>query len=162
MSGMTVVSGRIENQLIMEGNSSHAIQLSFVFDLKTSSFNGILRALNAQDVTIVALSFLENCETTTVRCVVNYPDVARKVCLEQKIHCLEAKVLALELDSISDLAKVSNILFSAEIKIYYMYPFLMRPMGKVGLVVQTENNEFATNILSSTGIQTLSQDNIAR
>ncbi|MDR1401716.1 MAG: hypothetical protein LBI81_02035 [Puniceicoccales bacterium] len=159
---MAVMGGHTNDHLVMQRDFSHAIQFSFIFDWRAPSFNGMLRALSAQDVTIVAISFLENFETTIARCVVNYPDIARRVAQEQIIHYHETTVLPIELDSASDMVKVSNTLFSAEIKIHYLYPFLTRPRGKVGLVLQTENNAFAANILASTGIQIISQDDIAR
>lgn len=155
----------VENKIsheVIKNDASPIIQFSLLLDGKNISFNSILKLLIAEDVSILAVSFLENVETTTIRFVVNYPDEVRKVCLKSTISYHETKVLGVEVNNIGEMAQVVNTIFSAEVKMHYMYPFLVRPGGKIGIILQTENNEFATNILHRTGIKTISQSEIGR
>jgi hypothetical protein len=57
---------------------------------------------------------------------------------------------------------VVNTLLATEAKMHYMYSFVVRRGGKIGRILQTENNEFATNVLPQTGIKTFSQNDIGR
>ncbi|MDR2776684.1 MAG: hypothetical protein LBB17_01395 [Puniceicoccales bacterium] len=150
------------DQVIMEDVFSPVIQFSVLLGGKNISFNSMLKALSVEDVSILAISFLENFETATIRFVVNYPDIVRKFCSKNAISYHETKVLGIEVDSIDRVVQVVNIIFSAEVKIHYMYSLLVRPGGKIGIILQTENNEFATNILHQTGIRTISQSDIGR
>ncbi|MDR2628474.1 MAG: hypothetical protein LBC30_00540 [Puniceicoccales bacterium] len=155
------VKDRID-QVVMENVSSPIVQFSMLLDGKNISFNSILKALSVEDVSILAISFLENFETATIRFVVNYPDIVRKFCSKNAISYHETKVLGIEVDSIDKIAQVVNTIFAAEVKMHYMYSFLVRPGGKIGIIFQTENNEFATNVLHQTGIKTISQNDVGR
>jgi hypothetical protein len=148
--------------VVASGDSSPVIQFSFSVDWKTSSFSGVLGALDASDVIILAVSFFENFENTMVRCVVNYPDEARKVFSEQGISWHENEILAIETGNVADMPKIVKAIFAAEIKLHYMYAFLTRPQGRIGFVIQTENNEFAASVLGRSGMKTLSQGDIGR
>jgi hypothetical protein len=108
------------------------------------------------------MSFLDNFETTVLRCVVNYPDVMRKTLASHGINFFETRVLAVEMDSVLELSKVCNAILSAEVKIHHMYSLLTRPNGKVGIIVQTENNEFAAAVMHRLGIKTIAQNDIGR
>jgi hypothetical protein len=143
-------------------DSSPVVQFSLIFDWKNFRLNEILKSMNAKGVSILAVSFLENSETVTVRCVVNYPDEARRILIDQRIKFFENEAMAVEIDSVNDMARVTNAIFAAEIRMHYMYALLIRPNGKIGIVMQTENNEFATGVLNNIGITTLSQSDMWR
>jgi hypothetical protein len=162
LAGMVVsVKDKID-QVAVGDVFSPIIQFSVLLDGKNMSFNSMLKALSAEDVSILAISFLENFETATIRFVVNYPDMVHKFCSKNMISYHETKVLGIEVDSIDKVAQVVNTIFAAEVKMHYMYSFLVRPGGKIGIILQTENNEFATNVLHQTGIKTISQNDIGR
>jgi hypothetical protein len=152
----------VENKIAMENVFSPIIQFSILLDGKNISFNSILKALSAEDVSILAISFLKNFQLTTIRFVVNYSDMVRKFCSKSMIHYHEAKILGVEVDNIGKVTQVVNIISAAEVKMHYMYSFLVRPGGKIGIILQTENNEFAANILHRTGTKTISQNDIGR
>jgi hypothetical protein len=138
------------------------VQFSLLLDCKTPSLCSLLKLLASGGISILAVSFLENFETSIIRCVVNYPGVARRIFAEKTICFHETKVLGVELQNVDEIGKLTNAIFAAELKICYMYSFLIRPGGQVGLVVQTENNEFAANVLGCSGIRTISQHDIGR
>jgi hypothetical protein len=138
------------------------IQFSFLLDGRPTSLNFIAKMLGPNDLTLLALSFLENSETATVRCVVNYPDTMRKIFADAALQLIETKVMAIEISTPNDLPKVINTIFAAEVKLHYMYPFITRPNGKIGIILQTENNPFASTVLQQAGIRTISQSDIGR
>ncbi|MDR1890680.1 MAG: hypothetical protein LBQ23_00640 [Puniceicoccales bacterium] len=155
----------IENkidQVVMESVFSPIIQFSLLLDGKNISFNSILKSLAAENVSILAVSFLENFETATIRFVVNYPDEVRKFCSRNTISYHETKVLGVEVDNMDEIAQAVNTISAAEVKIHYMYAFFVRFGRKIGIILQTENNEFAANVLHRIGIKTISQNDIGR
>ncbi|MDR2737981.1 MAG: hypothetical protein LBB18_03520 [Puniceicoccales bacterium] len=138
------------------------VQFSLMLDTRVLMFNSVLKSLHRDGVSILAVSFLENFETATIRCIVNYPDIARKVFSEKMVLYHEANVMAVEMNGVDELPNVFNAISAAEMRVHYMYPFLARPGGKIGLIMQTENNEFTANILTRIGIRTISQNDVGR
>ena len=138
------------------------IQFSLFFDGKQSALATLLGALNNAHVTILAINFLENSETGVIRCIVNYPEIARKIFEKFFIHFYETTVVGIEVDRADDMPKILNEIFSAEVKLQYAYPLITRPNNKIGLILQTENNNFVSQMLQRTGKKIITQNDIAR
>lgn len=152
----------VEESHVTTKSNDDIVQFSLLLDGKSLSYNNIIKLCSTNDVTISAFSFLENFDTTIMRFVVNYPDHAQKILSEKGIGYYMTNIVGVELDQQTELLNFFNTLFAAEIRVHYAYSFLSRPHGKIGMLLQTENNEFATNLLSSIGIHVLSQDDIGR
>jgi hypothetical protein len=159
---MTVSDGSNLTLSVAGDDFVPVVQFSFSLDFSAGSPDFVLKPLNARAVSILALSFLENSESTIVRCVVNYPDVARKVFSEKSVFFYETHVLAIEINSVDEIFSVWSAISAAEMKINYMYPFLERPGGRIGLIIQTENNSFTDGVLRHVGIKIISQNDIWR
>ena len=71
-------------------------------------------------------------------------------------------MVAVELDSEADIAKVTLALVQAEINIHYTYPFVTRPNNRSALAISLEDNELASETLRRHQINVLSQNDIAR
>ena len=151
-----------DTHAIATKDNNDIVQFSVFLDGKSLSYNNIIKLCSANEITISGFSFLENFDTTVMRFVVNYPDYAQKILSENGVGYYTSDIIGVELDQQIELLNFSNMLFAAEIKLHYMYSFLSRPHGKIGLLLQTENNEFTKNMLSSTGFRILSQDDIGR
>lgn len=162
LAHMSATIGNEIAKLVAKDEFLPVIQFAFLLDGKPAAFNSMLKSFAANDLTILAISFLENSETAIVRCVVNYPDAMRKIFAETEIQCVETKVMAIEIATPSDMSKVINAIFAAEVKLHYMYPFITRPNGKIGIVLQTENNAFAATVLRRAGMKTISQSDVGR
>ena len=101
-------------------------------------------------------------DTRTLRIVVDYPERAEAVLNEHNFAHDDVPVVAIELQSESQLKDVTSILLKAEINIHYVYPFLFRPNGRYGLVVRTEAQELAASVLATHGITVIGRGDIAR
>ena len=146
------------------GNKSFGkvIQFSVFFGDQIGFQNPIFRIFHATDVSVLAFSFLENFDGSIMRFVVNYPSIAKNILSEKNLQFSTNSIVAVEINSVQDVSKISNIMFAAEIRTHYMYPFLSRPNGKMGIAIQTENNGFTSDILSHAGIRIISQEDIGR
>jgi hypothetical protein len=94
--------------------------------------------------------------------IVNYTDQTRDLLHVNNIHFYEHDVVVLEIDSESDLKRVTCALVEAEINLHYTYPLLMRPNGKTGLVIRCEEPDLAEEILRKHHIVVLKERDIAR
>lgn len=148
--------------MVSTKSNGDIIQFSVLLDGKSLSYNNIIKLCSTNEITISAFSFLENFDTTVMRFVVNYPDCAQKILSENRVVYYTTNIVGIDLDQQTELLNFSKMLFAAEIKLHYIYSFLSRPHGKIGLLLQTENNEFTKNMLSSMGFKVLSQDDIGR
>jgi hypothetical protein len=97
-----------------------------------------------------------------IRIIVDYPEKAEEVLIEHRFAYETVPVVAIELQSESQLKDVTRFLLGAEINIYYVYPFLFRPNGRYGLVLRTEAQDLAASVLQTHGIQVIGRGDVAR
>ncbi|HCR37047.1 MAG TPA: acetolactate synthase [Opitutae bacterium] len=138
------------------------IQFSIFADNKVGRLNDLTMLLASNDLQILALCSLDTTDSSIVRMVVNYPEQARELFAKHGYTSNEANVIAVEIDSEEYLRQVTCALVQAEINIHYIYPFVMRPHGKTGLVIRLEDNELARDVLTRNQVRVLTQADIAR
>lgn len=68
----------------------------------------------------------------------------------------------MEIEDESRLKLVTSALVQAEINIYYIYPFIVRPNGRAALAISLEDNDLAADIMSNSGLTVLRQSDITR
>lgn len=137
-------------------------QFSIYAENKVGRLNEILAILSANNVHIMALCSVDTTDCTIIRIIVDYFEQAAALLEENAFPFTVAEIIAVELDSEEQLKKVTSTLVETEINIHYIYPFLMRPYGKSGLVIRLEDNELAISILRQHQVNVLSQEDIAR
>lgn len=137
-------------------------QFSVYAENKVGRLNEILSILSANNIHIMGLSSVETTDSTIIRVIVDYFEQAAALLEENAFPFTIAEIVAVELDTEEQLKKVTCALVEAEINIHYIYPLLMRPHGKSGLVIRLEDNELAISILRKHQINILSQEDIAR
>ena len=138
------------------------LQLSIFLTNKAGRLEEILTHLSQADVHVQAITVQESTECSVVRIIVNYPAEARRV-----LHCngcnfTIVQVVAIEFDNVDQIRTITNSLYQAEINIHYMYAFLTRPNGRMGLVLNVEDHELASSILHTRGLTVIQQSDIAR
>jgi hypothetical protein len=67
-----------------------------------------------------------------------------------------------EIDTEAQLKTVTLALVQAEINIHYIYPLLMRPHGKTGLILRLEDPELAAEVLKRNNVKVLAQNDLSR
>jgi len=118
--------------------------------------------LKNHNVHIVATTILDTTDSAIIRLIVDDPDGARELMVNNDFPYTECNVLAVEIADESRLKGVLAALLEAEINIHYIYSFLKRPEGRSALVISVEDPETAAQALNGRGHKVLTQGDISR
>jgi hypothetical protein len=94
--------------------------------------------------------------------IVDDPDRAQELLVNNDFPYSEGEVLAVELTDESELKGVLAALLEAEINVFYVYSFIKRPEGRSALVISTEDVDVAAQAINQRGYRVLTQHDIAR
>ena len=137
-------------------------QFTIFAENKVGRLNDLVMALGAKGIHIMALCLIDTTDSTIMRFIADYPEIVRDFFEEQKYAFTMIDVVGVEIESEEEIKKVTCALVQAEINIHYLYPFLMRPSGKSGLIIRMEDQDLACEVLRATSIKVLTQADIAR
>jgi len=129
-------------------------RLGRLFDLST--------LLRANNVHVVGITVLDTTDSAIVRFMVDDPDRARELMVNNDFPYVECDVLAVEIVDESQLNTILATLFEAEINIHYIYSFIKRPEGRCALAINAEDADIAAQALGQRGFRVLSQRDISR
>ena len=136
------------------------------FSVFTANQVGRLHELTAllkqNDVHVMAITVLDSADSAIVRVVVDDPDKARELMINNDFPYSEADLLVVEIDDESSLTAVLSALLEAEVNIHYIYSFIKRPKGKAALALSVEDPDVAAQAVGQRGYKILSQSDIAR
>jgi len=144
------------------GSADVVKQFSVFAENKVGRLHDVVKLLAGKDVHVLALCLVDTTDSTIIRLVVDYPETAAPLLSEHGFSHSLAEVLAVEIDTEARLHQVTASLVQAEINIHYIYPFLMRPHNKTGLVLRLEDAELAAEVLKRNQITVLTQSDLAR
>lgn len=129
-------------------------RLGRLFDLTT--------LLKTNNVHVVGITVLDTTDSAIVRFIVDDPDRARELMVNNDFPYVECDVLAIEILDEAQLNGVLAALFEAEINIHYVYSFIKRPDGRSALAINAEDEDIAAQALSKRGYRILTQRDISR
>jgi hypothetical protein len=115
-----------------------------------------------KNVHVMAITVLDTTDSAIVRLIVDDPDRARELMINNDLPYVESDVLAVELADESELKGVLSALVEAEINVHYIYSFIKRPQFKGALVINVEDADVASQALSQRGFKILNQGDISR
>ncbi len=138
------------------------IQISIHADNKVGRLNEILDILKTHDIHLIGLSILDTTDSSIIRIIVDYPEEAQHLLEANKFSFVSSELVAVEINSESEIHKVTHALVQAEINIHYIYPFIARPSGRSALAISLEDNDLATDTLSRHQITVIGQNDITR
>lgn len=118
--------------------------------------------LKENNVHIIALTVLDTTDSAIVRFIVDDPEKARELMINNDFPYVECDVLAVEIADESQLKSVLAALFEAEINIHYIYSFIKRPDGRSAVSINAEDDDVASQALTQRGFRVLSQRDISR
>ncbi len=118
--------------------------------------------LKQNNVHVMAMTVLDTTDSAIVRFVVDDPDRARELLVNNDFPYVECSVLAVEISDESQLKGVLAALFEAEINIHYIYSFIKRPEGRCAVAINAEDDDVAAQALSRQGFRVLTQRDITR
>jgi len=118
--------------------------------------------LKDSNVHIIALTVLDTTDSSIIRLIVDDPDKARELMVNNDFPYSECDVLAVELGDESELRAVLAALLEAEINIHYVYAFLKRPADRAALALSVEDADIAAQSLAQRAFRVLTQRDISR
>jgi hypothetical protein len=110
----------------------------------------------------MALTVLDTTDSAIVRLIVDDPDTARELMVNNDFPYSEGEVLAVELTDESELNGVLAALVEAEINVHYVYSFMRQPADHTVIALNVEDTDVAAQALSLRGFKVLTQHDISR
>jgi hypothetical protein len=137
-------------------------QFSVFVQNRVGRLNDLTALLKANEVHVMAITVLDTTDSSIVRLIVDDPDKARELMVNNDFPYTECDVLAVEIVDESQLRDVLKALLEAEINIHYIYSFIKRPEGKSALAINVEDSEVAAQSLANYSFRVLGQRDISR
>ena len=137
-------------------------QFSVFAENRVGRLHDLTALFRMNDVHLIALTVLDTTDSAIVRVIVDDPDKARELMVNNDFPYTEGEVLAVEVTDESELNGVLAALFEAEINVHYVYSFIKRPEGRGALAINVEDGDVAAQALSTRGYRILTQSEIAR
>lgn len=137
-------------------------QFSVFTENRVGRLHDLTSLFKAHNVHIMALTVLDTTDCAIDRLIVDDPDKARELMVNNDFPYAECNVIAVEIADESQLTGVLAALLEAEINIHYIYSFIKRPEGKSALAINTEDGDVAAQALSQRGFRVLTQRDISR
>jgi hypothetical protein len=138
------------------------IQFSVFTENRVGRLHDLTGLLKRNNVHVMAITILDTTDSAIVRLVVDDPDKARELMINNDFAYAECNIVAVEIVDESELNGVLAALFEAEINIHYIYSFIKRPQFKGVLAMSVEDEEVASQALTNRGFKVLSQSDISR
>jgi hypothetical protein len=137
-------------------------QFSVFAENRLGRLYDLISLLKQHNVHVMGMTVLDTTDSAIVRFIVDDPDKARELMVNNDFPYVECTVLAVEISDESQLKGVLAAFFEAEINIHYVYSFIKRPEGKCAVVINAEDDDVAAQALSTRGFRVLTQRDISR
>lgn len=137
-------------------------QFSVFAENRVGRLYDLISLLKSSNVHVMAITVLDTTDSAILRLVVDDPDKARELMVNNDFPYTEVDVLAVEIIDEADLKGVLAALLEAEINIHYVYSFIKRPEGKYALAINVEDADVAAQALGKHGYKVLTQRDISR
>jgi hypothetical protein len=137
-------------------------QFSVFAENRLGRLHDLTTVLKENNVHVMGITVLDTTDSAIVRFIVDDPEKARELMINNDFPYVECDVLAVEINDESQLNGVLAALFEAEINIHYIYSFIKRPEGRCALAINTEDADVASQALGKRGFRVLTQRDISR
>lgn len=137
-------------------------QFSVFAENRVGRLNDLSAIFKEHHVHIMAITVLDTTDSAIMRIIVDDPDRARELMVNNDFPYTENEILAVEIGDESKLRAVLAALFEAEINVHYLYSFIKRPGDAAALALHVEDGDVAAHALSRCGFRVLTQHDISR
>ena len=138
------------------------VQFSVFTPNRVGRLHDVVQVFASRDVHVLALTVLDTTDSAILRLVVDDPDRARELLKENAFAYTESHVVAIELGSPQELARLMSVLLGAELNIHYLYSFIPSPGGKSILGLSMDDNDLAEQVIKRHQFAVLKQADISR
>ena len=143
-------------------NAKPILQFSVYAENKVGRLNDIIGLLTHANLHILAMTVNDTTDSAIIRIVADYHEEASGTLRKANCTFNEVEVLAVEVNQLADIHKVTCALVQAEVNLHYIYPFHGRPSGSTAFAMRLEDSDIATSVLESCGITVLTRDDLTR
>jgi hypothetical protein len=127
-------------------------QFSVLLENRVGVMMELVRAFEASQNRIVALSVHDSADCAIFRMVLRDPERARETFEQNHWPFVETDLLVVQLpDGPQPLAKICKALLATEINIHYAYPLMLNPHGQPAMALHVDSHETAVSTLQSQG-----------
>jgi hypothetical protein len=137
------------------------VQFSVFTPNRLGRLHDLIRLMNAREVHVLALMVLDTTDSAIIRVVVDDPDRARELLVNEGFPFTESRMVVVEVLP-TELNRLMAALLEAELNINYLYSFIPQPEGKPLVGLSIEDNETAEQALKRHQFRTLRQHDISR
>ncbi len=134
-------------------------QLSIFVENKKGRLADITEILSKAGANIRALSIADTTDFGILRIIVDIPDAAALALKEAGVTVSITNVIAVGIDDVPGaFARPMRILSDAGIDVEYMYAFITRKSEKAYVILRVADNDEASKVLVSNGVEILSEE----
>lgn len=138
-------------------------QFSVMLPNQVGAFSSLLKVLDSRKVEVIGLSVQDSRDATVARLIVNDPDAAEELFMEQVIaHTLSEVVVVKMSEAGADLRKCLGVLYEAETNVDYAFSLLVQHKGHALLAMHLEDSEFGASVLNRAGLTVVYEDELLR
>jgi hypothetical protein len=137
------------------------MQFSVFTPNRLGRLHDLIRSLGTHNVHVLALMVLDTTDSAIIRVVVDDPEGARRLLVEEGFPFTESRLVVVEANS-TDIGRLMAALLEAELNINYLYTFIPHPEGKSFIGLSMEDNETAEQALRRHQFRVLRQSDISR
>jgi hypothetical protein len=137
-------------------------QFSVFTENRVGRLFDLIGLLRENNVHVMAITVLDTTDSAILRLVVDDPDKARELMVNNDFPFTETNILSVEINDESSIKDVLAALLEAEINAHYVYSYIKRPQGKSALALSVEDSDIAAQALGTRGFRILTQSDISR
>lgn len=136
-------------------------QISVFLENKSGRLAEVTKILGSNDIDISALSIADTTDFGVLRLIVNKPEQAEKVLIENGFTVSCTSVIAIAVpDQPGGLASALEVLKDGSVGIEYMYAFVGKSSTDALVILRVEEPEKAIELLKKTNIRVLSAEEV--
>ena len=136
-------------------------QLSVFIENRQGRLKEVLQVLKDNDVNILSISLADTTDYGLLRLIVNNPERGRDVLLAAGFSSMLTEVLIIKVPHVAgSLQKILTLIAEKNVSIEYMYGLSVETTD-ASIVVKTNELDIACEVLKSSNIDTMSEQEIA-
>lgn len=138
-------------------------QFSVMLPNRVGAFSSLSNLMSRREIEVIGLSVQDSSDATVARLIVNDPDSAEQLFMEQGIAYTLSELLVVKMkESGADLKKCLTVLYEAETNLDYAFSLMVQHQGHSLLAMYLEDCEFGASVLNQAGLTVVYEDELLR
>lgn len=142
---------------------SYVRQFSVMMPNRVGAFSSLASLLSRRTIEVIGLSVQDSRDATIARLVLNDPDTAEELFIEQGIAFTLSELLVVRMKNAgTDLNRCLKTLHDAETNLDYAFSLTVQHQGYPLLAMHLEDLEFGATMLNQAGLTVVYEDQLLR